>query len=572
MENEALKAEHKHKTAVESAYDYIENFDILETITNVGNDEVFTPRKTCTMMLDILPEEVWHNPDYKWLNPASKNGIFEREIAIRLDKGLEKIIPDVEKRRKHILQNMIYSIGLTKFTANVARRTLYYCSQANRKCDGIVAKDGHYVNGYAIGNGTWFNDEEGNVKTPNTDHYFESKSDHCKYCGVKNDSKYLDANQIEKYAYEFIHVPADRLDEYIANRFFKGDKNMKFDVIIGNPPYQLSFGIEGKNSSNAKSIYNLFIDQAMRLNPKYISMIVKSTWMTKTAQGVPEDWIDSVLEDHRFKIIHDYVDAQECFPGLDIKGGIDYFLWDKDYNEKCKYFYHDLGNQIKERDGYLDELKAGVIIRDPKDLDLISHLSETDGNYYADENRNFSGLVSPKHFFDKDNLLTSNWKDYKLDSDKEYNIKYYISQSFNEKSFGWISEKQLPKNKTTKDLNKVYIPAAGGSGTDQIILGKPILGEPNSVCSQTYLIIGYDPKKHNFTKEQCENIITYIKTKFFRYLVSIKKKTQNGPRGVYQFVPMQDFNQSWTDEKLYEKYKLSKEEIGRIESRIRAMD
>ena len=230
MENEALNAEQKHKTAVESAYDYVENFDILETITNVGNDEVFTPRKTCNMMLDILPDEVWHNPNYKWLNPASKNGIFEREIAIRLDKGLEKIIPDVEKRRKHILQNMIYSIGLTKFTANVARRTLYYCSQANRKCDGIVAEDGHYVNGYAIGNGSWFDDEEGNIKTPNTDHYFEGKDKHCKYCGVKNDSKYLDANQIEKYAYEFIHIPEDKLDEYIANRFFKGDKNMNTNI------------------------------------------------------------------------------------------------------------------------------------------------------------------------------------------------------------------------------------------------------------------------------------------------------------------------------------------------------
>ena len=133
--NEALEAEGEYKTAVEDAYDYVENFDILETITNVGNDEVFTPRKTADMMLDALPEEVWHNPNYKWLNPATKNGIFEREIAIRLDKGLEAIIPDAEARRKHILQNMIFSIGQTKFTSNVARRTVYYCSQANRRCE-----------------------------------------------------------------------------------------------------------------------------------------------------------------------------------------------------------------------------------------------------------------------------------------------------------------------------------------------------------------------------------------------------------------------------------------------------
>ena len=121
-------------------------------------------------------------------------------------------------------------------------------------------------------------------------------------------------------------------------------------------------------------------------------------------------------------------------------------------------------------------------------------------------------------------------------------------------------------------MHKVYIPAAGGSGTDTQVLGYPFYGEPNSVCSQTYLVIGYDPEKHNFTKQECENIITYIKTRFFRYLVSIKKKTQNGPRGVYQFVPMQDFSKPWTDEELYKKYNLTQEEIDFIESMIKPME
>lgn len=174
-----LNAEKKYNTAVEEASDCIEHFDILETITNVGNDEVFTPRKTADMILDSLPEEVWHNPNYKWLNPATKNGIFEREIAIRLDEGLKDVIPDKETRRKHILQNMIFAIGQTKFTSNVARRTVYCCSEANRKCDGIKAPDGHYVNGYAIGNGSWFDNEEGNIKTPCTDHEIDPKTKKC---------------------------------------------------------------------------------------------------------------------------------------------------------------------------------------------------------------------------------------------------------------------------------------------------------------------------------------------------------------------------------------------------------
>ena len=184
-------------------------------------------------------------------------------------------------------------------------------------------------------------------------------------------------------------------------------------------------------------------------------------------------------------------------------------------------------------------------------------------------NENFSGLVSAKHYFDNSELLASNWTGYKDVRDSVHNIKYYVNVN-RERTFRWISNSQLPKNKDTKDLHKVYIPAANGSM--DYVLGKPFYGEPNSVCSQTFLVIGYDPEKHNFTEEQCKNIITYIQTRFFRYLVSIKKKTQNGPRGVYQFVPLQDFSKPWTDEELYAKYGLTQEEIDFIESMIKPMD
>ena len=261
--NVALKAEKDHTSAVEGAYDYLEHFDILETITNVGNDEVFTPRKTCDMILDSLPKEVWSNPNYKRLNPATKNGIFEREIAIRLDKGLKDIIPDEETRRKHILQNMIFAIGQTKFTANVARRTLYYCSQANRKCDGIKATDGHYVNGYAIGNGTWFNDEEGNIKTPKTEHTFDGNKK-CKFCGISCNSKYNSADQREHYAYEFIH----RLIIHIPEPNFKyirfyGAYNNKTIITIDVAKFMDNDRINFKKSLNKwrnKILINFHVD------------------------------------------------------------------------------------------------------------------------------------------------------------------------------------------------------------------------------------------------------------------------------------------------------------------------
>ena len=211
------------------------------------------------------------------------------------------------------------------------------------------------------------------------------------------------------------------------------------------------------------------------------------------------------------------------------------------------------------------------MIRDPKAYSIIQKIENIEKAYYTDASRNFSGLVSAKHFFDDSELLTSNWTGYHTTEDDTYCIKYFLNLN-RERTFRWISKNQLPKNAETKDLCKVFIPAAGGSGNDDLVLGKPFFGEPNSVCSQTFLVIGFDPVKHNFTKEQCENIITYIETRFFRYLVSIKKKTQNGPRGVYQFVPLQDFSKPWTDAELYAKYNLTQEEIDFIESMIKPMD
>lgn len=346
---------------------------------------------------------------------------------------------------------------------------------------------------------------------------------------------------------------------------------MKFDVVIGNPPYQMSFGIEGTNSSNAKSVYNLFIEQATILQPQYISMITPSRWMTKTSQGIPEEWVDSTLSSNKFLNIHDYEDSKDCFPGVSIMGGVSYFIWERDYNGKCSYFFHSSGNKnILSRYDYLDSTGAGIVIRSPKAYDILHKISQIEHNYFKDPNRNFSGLVSPKHFFDNSVLLTSNWSDFVTRKDNIHSIKYYLNKNIHKSDYGWISLEQLPKNQQTRFLHKVYIPAANGS--PDIVLGHPFYGEPNSVCSQTYLIIGYDAAKHNFSKDQCENIISYIKTKFFRYLVSIKKKTQNGPRGVYQFVPLQNFNEPWSDEKLYKKYGLNKEEIDFIESMIKPME
>ena len=567
--NHALKANEEYHSAVENAIEYAEKFDILETINNVGNDEVFTPRKVCNKMLDCLPEEVWHNPNYKWLNPCSKNGMFEREIAIRLDVGLKDIIPDEIERRKHILRNMIYSIGLTKFTSNVARRTLYYCSQANRQCDGIKAEDGHYVNGYAIGNGTWFDREEGNVLTPCTEHVFGSYGK-CIYCGVSNKSRYVDSKQREQYVYEFIHIDSDKLLEHLQDRFFKGDRNMKFDIIIGNPPYQLN---DGGAQASARPIYQLFIEQAKSLEPKYICMITPSRWMTG-GKGLDKFRLE-MIKDTKISNLYDYIDASDVFPNVDIKGGVSYFLIDRDYEGECHIYSHTSNGVIEST----RKLNSGddIFIRDARLLQIKNKVAEKNDKWL--------------------NAIVSARKPYGLEAETMYNAHKYHLPAFSDtpidggytvlglnesqkRTFKYIpADYPLPKNKNDTNLNKykVFIAEAYGSGIVGEVPSNPVLGRPGELCTETFLEIGPFP-----SELEAGNMIKYIKTRFFRLLVGILKQTQHTTQKVYRFVPQQIFGENsdidWAqpvseiDKQLYSKYNLSEQDIDFIETEIKAME
>ena len=548
--NEALDASKKYNTAVEEASDYIEHFDILETITNVGNDEVFTPRKTCDMMLDSLPEEVWHNPLYKWLNPATKNGIFEREIALRLDKGLENVITDKEERRKHILQNMIFSIGQTKFTSNVARRTLYYCSQANRKCDGLKAPDGHYVNGYAIGNGSWFEDEEGNIKTPCTDHKIDPKSKKCEFCGISHDSKYLDKNQREKYAYEFIHINKGlSLDLHLCKRFFGGDKKMKFDIIIGNPPYQLS---DGGSGPSASPIYNKFVEQAISLNPKYISMIIPSRWFAG-GKGL-DDFRDLMLKDKRIRSLTDYVNSADCFPNVDIAGGVCYFLWDRDYTGDCLVTTVRGCNKTVSRRP-LDQFD--IFIRSNESLSIIDKIEKSGVKTMEDVvlARNPFGFESKARGLDN--------------PDSKHNIKLIHSQGI-----GYVSIDEVLKNKNLVDTWKISIgklvPSNGEVGIDPskgyMAMTQPRILKPFEVITDSYLVLACFR-----TENEANNFALYMRQKFTRFLMHETYSSMNISKSNFRFVPFLDFNSKHVDADLYKRFNFSKTEIDFIEQMIRPM-
>lgn len=555
----AVKAQQDRQTAVEEAEDYVENFDILETITNVGNDEVFTPVRIAKKILDSLPDEVWHNPNYKWLNPCTKNGVFEREIAIRLNEGLKDIITDEETRKKHILQDMIYAIGLTKFCSHVARRTLYYCSQANKKCDGIKASDGHFVNGYAIGNGTWFDDEEGNIKTPCTNHKFikEGKEKKCEFCGINEKSKYNDPLQREQYAYEFIHVDQLNLKRHLQDRFFGGNSNMKFDIIIGNPPYQLS---DGGAQASARPIYQLFIQKAKSLNPKYLCMIVPSRWMTG-GKGL-DDFRDEMINDKRIVKLYDFEDGKEIFPAVEIKGGVCFFLRERDYSGQCTVFRTSSGKTFVSK-RFLKEDGTDVYIRDERLIPILNKVKSL-------SEPSFSKLVSPlkpyglRGDFFKDpkkyNLpnislspINGGYSIYGLDGLKR--VVRYIPKEY-----------PLPK-KNNLDKFKLFMARNQGSGIMGEKFSDPIFAKPGELCTETFVTIG------GFNSEnEMINAWSYMKTKFFRALVATRKQDQNAAQSIYLYVPIQDFSKPWTDEELFKKYKLDDEDIDFINNNIQEMN
>jgi site-specific DNA-methyltransferase (adenine-specific) len=519
------------------SYSSTYNPDVLSTLANLSSDEVFTPPHIVNQMLDMLPQELFSDKTTTFLDPATKSGVFLREIAKRLIKGLEKEIPDLQERLDHILHNQVFGIAITELTSLLSRRSLYCSKYANSKFS--ISLFEHY---------------QGNIEYQLSLH--EWKDGKCKYCGASK--RELDREfDKENYAYPFIH-----------NLESKDYSNMKFDVIVGNPPYQLNVGNEGGNSSKAKAIYNLFIDNAIKLNPKFLLMITPSRWMTRSTEGISVDWIDRFMNDSRIRKVYDFLDANEIFSGSAPKGGVNYFLWERGFLGSTEYYLFDDINDLNPTKyvGSLNFENTGFVIRDKVAKSIIQKIIKVEGNYIND-GRNFSHLVSPKDFFTDKERLTSSWNLYKKNSDKEHNIKLYLNRSIHGLEYGWVSLKDIPKNHETIKLSKVYISAASGSGNDSKVLGKAFYGEPNSVCSQTYLVIGYS-KKHNFDEIECANIIQYLQTRFFRYLVSVLKKTQNGPRRVYQLVPLIDLKLAWTDEMLFERYSLNKSEIEFISSSI----
>lgn len=496
------------------------NPDVLSCLANLSNDEVFTPPEIANKMLDLLPQEIFRDPTTTFLDPACKSGVFLREIARRLIVGLQPKIPDLQERLDHIFHKQLFGIAITQLTSLLARRTLY-CSK--------------YPKGrYSVSK---FENAEGNIFFRTTQHAW--KDGRCEYCGASEREYARDAS-LETHAYEFIHVKDPQ-------EIFKMDR--PFTVIIGNPPYQLNDG--GGTGSSARPIYQDFVMAAWKLNPRFVTMITPSRWFTGGRKELDE-FREKMFSNRHLSVLCDYVDSNDCFAGVGIKGGVSYFLWERDYQGDCLITTHLKGESVTVRRPLIEK-GTDVFIRYHEAVSIFEKVR-------CKKEPTFEKLVSSRRPFG----LDSKFADFLNRKPKAGETAILAN-----KTVGCLKDRSvIPQNRNWVDKYKVFITFAYGAGEDfpHQILNKPIFGDKNTCCTETYLVIG--PFK---TKAETENVISYIKTRFFRFLVMLLKSTQNGTRQVYSLVPLQDFSKAWSDEELYEKYGLTEEERAFIESMIREM-
>jgi site-specific DNA-methyltransferase (adenine-specific) len=505
------------------------NPDVLTCIANLSNDEVFTPPEFANRMLDTLTEawaanhqgaNLWADPTVTFLDPCTKSGVFLREITRRLTEGLEAKMPNLEQRVNHILTKQVFGIGITQITSLLARRSVY-CS---RHADGkhSIAK--------AFGN------DAGNIWFQRMEHTWEGEK--CRYCGAGK-SVFDRALGLETHAYAFIHT--DNIKARLAELF---GKNMQFDVIIGNPPYQLA----SDGGTRDIPIYNKFVEQAKRLQPRYLSMVIPSRWM---ASGLGlSDFRKDMLEDRHIRKLIDYERMDLVFPGVDFEGGICYFLWERDQQGKCEVTTvtgeETTGPMVRDLNEY------DILVRDSRGLNILKQVR-------AAAEPSIIDILSA----DKEFGWTSNFDEFRPNKKPDDVALYYGRNG--KRLVGGIAREDITKSPQLIDTWKVMTSAAYGErgARPAMVLGSSFIAEAPSVCTQTYLFF------YVASQKQAESLQSYLNTKFLRFLVSLRKITQHATRATYTWVPQQKWDRIWTDEALYKKYGLSNDDIAHIEVSIR---
>lgn len=508
------------------------NPDVLTCIANLSNDEVFTPPEFANRMLDTLAAawaadnggaNLWADRTVRFLDPFTKSGIFLREITCRLTEGLKEQIPDLQQRVDHILTQQVFGIAITQLTSLLARRSVY-CSK-------------HADGEHSIAQS--FENDAGNIWFERTEHAWEGNK--CTFCGAPK-ALFDRKDELETYAYAFIHT--NDIKERL-NEIFGG--NMQFDVVIGNPPYQMAGGAGGSSDS---SIYHLFVEQAMKLEPRYLSMVTPARWLAG-GRGMNE-FRAEMLSSRKLREIVDYRDSKEVFPGVSVEGGIVYFLWDKSHNDNANVTMVRGKEVVGPFSRDLNEFD--VFVRDSRAVEILHKVQ-------AKEEQSIIEMLTGDTPFG----IATNFDGWRQ-KEKNGDVALHLVKS-GKRLVGYLPKSEIKKNVHLIDSWKVLTPEArGGQKVPDLVLGKPMVAAPGSICTQSFLAFWVE------SEEEALSLQSYLCTKFFRFLVSLRKITQHALRSTYTWVPQQSWDRTWSDEVLYKKYGLTQDDIDYIESMIRPMN
>lgn len=531
------------------------NPDVLTCIANLSNDEVFTPPEMVNAMLDMVAEawaadhggeNLWANPDVTFLDPFTKTGVFLREITRRLVEGLEAQIPDLQERVNHVLTKQVYGIAITALTALMARRSVYCSKRADSEhsiCTGFDTPDGNIW--FERIEHTWTGGtRESRVDPLTGDEIFIYTGRKCSYCGAR-ENDFRRGDDLETHAYAFIHT--DDIKQRINEIFGAA---MHFDIVIGNPPYQLSDGGFGKS---AAPIYHEFVEQAKALDPRYLTMIIPSRWFSG-GKGL-DDFRDAMLNDDRLRSITDYLNASDVFAGIGLKGGVCYFLWNRDNRGECTVTTHFKDHAPSVATRPLLETGADTFIRFNQGVTILRKVMDYGSN------RSFADMVSSARLFGFRTYFKG--REAAVDGDL---VVYQNGGT------GYVGRDEVQSGTEWIDAWKIFVSyAAPGTGNRDTyphrIISTPFIGQPGEISTETYLAIG--PFE---TRTEVDSALSYLKCRFTRFLILLHKASQHVTKKVYSFVPQQSWDRTWTDEELYAKYGLTDEEIAFIESIVRPME
>lgn len=497
-------------------FDQVYNPDVLSCLANLSNDEVFTPPEVANAMLDMLPQELFHNPDTTFLDPGCKSGIFLREIAKRLLIGLEPQIPDLQERIDHIMHKQLFAISITELTSLLSRRSVYCSKYPNSE--------------YSV---THFDNAQGNIRYKRIPHTWRDGK--CIYCGATQ-SEYDRPSDLETHAYELLHT--ERPEEIFG---------MKFDVIIGNPPYQLS---DGGNGKSAKPIYQLFVQKAKELRPRFLTMVIPSRWFTG-GKGLDEFRL-SMLSDRRMRKLVDYENFKDIFPGVDLAGGACYFLWDREYSGMCEVVNFSKTSPSSQM-RFLDENE--VFIRQNLAVEIVKKIQSQNQVFLNDRVSSRKPFGLPTNYLPRESGVPC-WFIQRI------GLKY-ASRSDVDDSRGYLSKW------------KFLVPKAPIAG--QTDFTKPVgfyydgntrIAKPGECCTESFIVAGaFD------SEAEAKAYRSYIYTKIVRFLLLQTVVSQDVTKKNFCFVPdLQHYEGEYSDEELRKRWHITDVEWAYIDSRVKSAD